>query len=60
MMTIVITVNQPRPDWDGMNVKRFVYLRDFHYFRTYPEGIWINNLNIPSSELSNVSIMYPK
>lgn len=71
MMTIIITVNQPRPDWGGMNIKRFVYLKDFSYFNPTPDGIHIDNesiaygdehmdLDIPSNEISNVSIMYPK
>lgn len=71
MMTIIITVNQPRKDWGGMNIKRFVYLKDFNYISVDEDGIRMENgddsdepdymvLDIPDNEISNISIMYPK
>jgi hypothetical protein len=45
-MIVIITVKQPRPDWGNLNVKRFVYGKDFSYFDANPSGVIIDNESI--------------
>lgn len=49
-MTIVIITNKPREDWDGKNVKRFVYGKDFTFFEVKPTYVLMNNMGIATSD----------
>lgn len=68
-MTIVIITHEPRPEWNGLNTKRFVYDKDFENVYIDPSSIILENgdkitdenwlqLELTADEITSITITY--